>query len=178
MNSEKLIEMYKATKNEMYANDLYNKNIKFLYKLANDFKCDFDICLIGFTKALNKFDSNKGKFTTLLYHTIRNEALMEARKKQVNCVSMEEMTNDNMTIGDSLESDFDLMGELESKDNLKNMLSILSTTEKAYLIDSAINGFTYKEIASKYGVKTQSVANTISKAINKIRGNYGKIFNK
>lgn len=168
MTNEQLIKTYNQTLDERYISSLYDKNEKLLWYIAHKFNCDIDETYIGFTKAIQKFDETKGKFTTLLYATCKNEILMNRRKRQIDTISIDTPTNDNLTIGDMLEDTFDLAQKLEDKYILDSVIKELEPFEQIVIEDSFYNDLTLNEISNKYKTTFRVVQRVRQKALKKM----------
>lgn len=170
MKNEELIALYRASGDKKYIDELYTKNEKLLYRVANDFKCDIDETYLGFMEAVNRYDDTKGKFTTLVYICCKNDILCNRRKKRIKAESLEAPTTDNLTIGEMIEDSFDFEEDLCNKDMIKHYMKNLTQEEKAIVVLYYMQDMTQKEIAKYLEMSVRKVQSRLTKAINKMKG--------
>ena len=170
MKNEELIALYRKSGNKQYLDELYNQNEKLLWRIANEFKCDLDETYMGFMEAVNRYNEEKGKFSTLVYICCKNDILCGRRKKRIVCDSLEKPTTDELTLGDMIEDNFDLEEELTKKDIIKYYMKNLTQEEKAIVILYYVQDMKQKEIAEYLEMSQRQVQSRLTKAINKMKG--------
>ena len=175
LTDTELINLYKATKDNYFLLELYNRYERLLNKIAfkysginslysyEDLKAESYIALV---KAAESYDPGRGSFSTFLftslnhylYQVVNGKSSKEKGNNNLNkCISIYQTLTDTdeCTIEDIIEdiaaeNDFDLPERLfilDLHDKLDNALNNL--TDKQKLVVEAINGFNseiYKEI--------------------------------
>ena len=158
--------------------------IYFVLKQLNIYNKDgideyFDVGMLGLVKGLKTYSESKGVISTYLVKCIRNEIVMELRNRKtgkrnngVKPISINTPTADNLTIQDTIKSDFDML-EYEIKNERIKELGIAITTlkpvEKHVIIDIYFNNKTQLEIAKELGFRQSYVSRIKTKAIKKLR---------
>lgn len=149
-------------------NQMVEQNMNLAYHVANKFNCKRisqddikQVAMIGLIKAVEKFNPNKGKFSTYACKVIKNEIINEI--KRANRFPAE-MADDEMN---QLESDTlspadkeYFMFELESK---------LDHQEFVAVTMQFLEGCTQKEVAEEIGCSQGQVCRIIKKAKKKIK---------
>lgn len=120
-NINKMIKDYRENNNQTAFEMIlkqYEKMIYSIIKNINNIEKDdlYSIAMIGFIKAINTFDENRGnQFNTYLYKVVTNEIYMEIRRtkfeKEYNIVSADdtvEKSEDNLTIINTVPSDVNI----------------------------------------------------------------------
>lgn len=174
MTNEQLLREYRRTKNDDLLGTLYEKNEKLLWRIAHEYNVDIDETYLGFMKAIQKFDETKGNFTTLVYTCCRNEILMARRKRQVDTISLEEKTTDNLTIGDIIEDTHDLMQDIENKQLIENFMGVLTEEEKEIIQHYYFDDFTLEKIGVIMGLSFRQVQAKHKKALAKMEKAYNE----
>lgn len=176
--NDSLIVEYQKTKDKALLEKLANDNMAFMQYMANKFKCDIDICYIGFVKAINTYNSKKSKFNTHAYICMRNEILQEFRKnknkpKYEYSLNFEIENNDGTCeYQDLIEDTFDLEEVITHKDLYVKAINLLEDSTQQALIIMWSNGYTQREIAEKMGISQSYVNRLIKKCINIIKGRW------
>lgn len=144
----------------------------------------FDVGLLGLTKGLQTYAESKGAISTYLVKCIRNEIVMELRNQKagkrnngVKPISINTPTTDNLTIEDTIESDFDMLESIIKKERIKELgiaINTLKPIEKCVVIDIYFNNKTQLEIAEEIGVRQSYVSKVKTRAINKLRAWFEK----
>lgn len=164
------------------------ENMDLIHFVANKFRNTrlpyddlYSVCMMGYTKALNAFDKNRGvKLSTFAVNCMQNEVkfyLRKEKKHTTNTVSMGTILS-----RDKNGNDFQLEDILSETENEK-VLSIEATyeqTEDKNIIDEAIQSLTEQEqyiMRSRYGLrghkpKTQKL---IAEEIDMSQANVSKI---
>lgn len=144
----------------------------------------FDVGMLGLVKGLKTYTESKGSLSTYLVNCIKNEILMEMRNQKagkrnngVKPISINTPTTDNLTIEDTIKSDFDML-EYEIKNERIKELGVAITTlkpiEKRVIIDIYFNNKKQKEIQEEIGAKQSYVSRVRTRAINKLRAWFEK----
>lgn len=139
----------------------------------------FDIGLLGLTKGLQTYTESKGAVSTYLVNCIKNEILMEMRNQKAGKrnngakpISINTPTTDNLTIEDTIKSDFDMLESTIKKERIKELgvaINALKPIEKRVIIDIYFNNKTQLEIAEEIGVRQSYISRIKTKAIRKLR---------
>ena len=144
----------------------------------------FDVGMLGLVKGLKTYSESKGSLSTYLVNCIKNEILMEMRNQKtgkrnngVKPISINTPTTDNLTIEDTIKSNFDML-EYEIKNERIKELGIAITTlkpvEKHVIIDIYFNNKTQLEIAKELGFRQSYVSRIKTKAIRKLKAWFEK----
>lgn len=139
----------------------------------------FDIGLLGLTKGLQTYTESKGSLSTYLVNCIKNEILMEMRNQKAGKrnngakpISINTPTTDNLTIEDTIKSDFDMLEYEIKNERIKELgiaIASLKPVEKCVIIDIYFNNKTQLEIAEEIGVRQSYISRIKTKAIRKLR---------
>ena len=139
----------------------------------------FDVGMIGLVKGLKTYSESKGVISTYLVKCIRNEIVMELRNQKtgkrnngVKPISINTPTTDNLTIEDTIKSNFDMLEYEIKNERIKELgiaMSSLKPVEKRVIIDIYFNNKTQLEIAKELGFRQSYVSRIKTKAIKKLR---------
>lgn len=139
----------------------------------------FDVGMIGLTKGLQTYTESKGSLSTYLVNCIKNEILMEMRNQKavkrnngVKPISINTPTTDNLTIEDTIKSDFDMLESTIKKERIKELgiaINTLKPVEKRVIIDIYFNNKKQREIREEIGAKQSYVSKVKTRAIKKLR---------
>lgn len=151
-----------------------------------------DIGMIGFTRGLNSYDETKGKYSTFLYECIKNEILRyldyEKRKGRDT-----EIISYNVNIKDSKNTQLlDMLGyDVKYDDDIyfneiiqKIMIELAENftirQEEIFKYIYGIDGFpklSYVEIAKIYHTSKQSIYDTHTRVLKRLRGKLRDLIN-
>lgn len=142
----------------------------FITKKYPTFINDDDIIqcgMVGLCKAAEKWDKNKGNFSTFAWYCIRNEICREfkRRMKYRDVLSLDY----EMEIGFGEKCSF---GELlvgEDDVAIVEVDNRLLTARQSQILKLAKSGMTYSEIARQLGISTQRVS-AVMRKIRKVSG--------
>ena len=163
--------------------------IYFVLKQLNMYNKDgideyFDVGMLGLVKGLKTYSESKGVISTYLVKCIRNEIVMELRNQKtgkrnngVKPISINTPTTDNLTIEDTIKSNFDMLESIIKKERIKELgvaINTLKPVEKHVIIDIYFNNKTQLEIAEEIGVRQSYVSRVRTRAINKLRAWFEK----
>lgn len=139
----------------------------------------FDVGMIGLTKGLQTYTESKGSLSTYLVNCIKNEILMEMRNQKAGKrnngakpISINTPTTDNLTIEDTIKSNFDMLEYEIKNERIKELgvaIASLKPVEKCVIIDIYFNNKTQLEIAEEIGVRQSYISRIKTKAIRKLR---------
>lgn len=139
----------------------------------------FDVGMIGLTKGIQTYTESKGSLSTYLVNCIKNEILMEMRNQKtgkrnngVKPISINAPTTDNLTIEDTIKSNFDMLEYEIKNERIKELgiaIASLKPIEKCVIIDIYFNNKTQLEIAEEIGVRQSYISRIKTKAIRKLR---------
>ena len=163
--------------------------IYFVLKQLNLYNNDgideyFDVGMLGLTKGLQTYTESKGSLSTYLVNCIKNEILMEMRNQKtgkrnngVKPISINTPTTDNLTIEDTIKSDFDMLEDTIKNERIKDLklaINTLKPVEKRVIIDIYFNNKTQLEIAEEIGVRQSYISRIKTKAIRKLKAWFEK----
>ena len=139
----------------------------------------FDVGMLGLVKGLKTYTKSKGAISTYLVNCIKNEILMEMRNQKavkrnngVKPISINTPTTDNLTIEDTIKSDFDMLEYEIKNERIKELgvaINTLKLPEKRVIIDIYFKDKTQLEIAEEIGVRQSYISRIKTKAIRKLR---------
>lgn len=139
----------------------------------------FDLGLLGLAKGMQTYTESKGAISTYLVNCIKNEISMEMRNQKavkrnngVKPISINTPTTDNLTIEDTIKSDFDLLESIIKNERIKELgvaITTLKPVEKHVIIDIYFNNKTQLEIAKELGFRQSYVSRIKTRAIKKLR---------
>lgn len=139
----------------------------------------FDVGMLGLVKGLKTYTDSKGAVSTYLVKCIRNEIVIELRNQKANKrnngvkpISINTPTTDNLTIEDTIKSDFDMLESVIKKERIKELdvaINTLKPIEKHVIIDIYFNNKKQLEIAKEIGVRQSYISRIKTKAIRKLR---------
>lgn len=162
-------------------------NINLIYFVLKQFNlCNpngieeyFDVGLLGLTKGIQTYTESKGSLPTYLVNCIKNEILMEMRNQKavkrnngVKPIPINTPTTDNLTIEDTIKSDFDMLEYEIKNERIKELgvaINALKPIEKRVIIDIYFNNKKQKEIQEEIGAKQSYVSRVRTRAIKKLR---------
>ena len=151
------------------------------YGLYNKREDYIDLCYIGYSKALKKYDSSKSKPTTYIYKCIENELLQclrkeNAIKRQRNETSLDYVYDERgHDLEDLISSDVDIENdfiEKEENNNLYNAIKKLSKREQfiiKYSFGLNCDEKTQSEIAEHLGIGQCQVSRLKDKILIKLK---------
>ena len=144
----------------------------------------FDVGMLGLVKGLKTYTDSKGAVSTYLVKCIRNEIVIELRNQKANKrnngvkpISINTPTTDNLTIEDTIKSDFDMLESVIKKERIKELgiaINTLKPIEKCVIIDIYFNNKTQLEIAEEIGVRQSYISRIKTRTINKLRAWFEK----
>lgn len=139
----------------------------------------FDVGMLGLVKGLKTYTESKGSLSTYLVNCIKNEILMEMRNQKAGKrnngakpISINTPTTDNLTIEDTIKSDFDMLEYEIKNERIKELgiaIASLKPIEKRVIIDIYFNNKKQKEIQEEIGAKQSYVSRIKTRAIRKLR---------
>lgn len=160
------------------------------YNQGRDIEDLISIGTIGLIKAVNTFDSSKGRLATYASKCIENELLMMIRseKKKSKEVSLHEpigtdKEGNEISLLDIIESnDVDIVDSMLQKKNINKLYELIDTvlTEREKEIILSRYGLnhekeiTQREIAKKLGISRSYVSRIEKKAIKTLKVNFEK----
>ena len=127
---------------------------------------------IGYVKAVATFDQEKANFTTYAYRCMSNQVIMENRKPQIPCVSLNETTrnlegDDGSQFQDFIADDFDYAVDVEPFVDIESGLRSLPDKERRFLL-MRLAGYQDAEIARRCSTSRAYVNNTVNRAKKKL----------
>jgi RNA polymerase sporulation-specific sigma factor len=152
------------------------------YGLYNKREDYIDICYIGYTKALKKYDSNKSKPATYIYKCIENELLQCLRKENAIKRQHEELSINYIydetghNLEDLISGDVDIENDFIKKEQNKELYnSIKNLTKREQYIIKSFFGLnceakTQFEIGERLGMTQTQVSRLKDKILLKMRG--------
>lgn len=155
---------------------------------SRDMEDLISIGTIGLIKAVNTFDSSKGRLATYASKCIENELLMMIRgeKKTSKEISLQEpigtdKEGNEISLLDIIESDdVDIIDSMEQKKNISKLYhliqTILTKREREIILSryglNCSEEVTQREIARKLGISRSYVSRIEKKAIKKLKANF------
>ncbi len=144
----------------------------------------YDVALIGMVKAIDKYDSSKGKLSTFLCAAIRNEITSElsyrCRQKRgfgyLTCSLDTEIDEDGTTLKEVIVTDYNIEDEMiknEQLQDLNNAIDKLKEKHKVIILHYfGLRGYeqlNQVQIAKKYGWGRSDVSCTYKRALKKLK---------
>lgn len=163
--------------------------IYFVLKQLNLYNKDgideyFDVGMLGLVKGLKTYSESKGAISTYLAKCIRNEIVMELRNQKtdkrnngVKPISINTPLTDNLTIEDTIQSNFDVLEYAIKNEQIKELgvaINTLKPVEKHVIIDIYFNNKTQLEIAEEIGIRQSFISRIKTKAIRELRAWFEK----
>lgn len=146
-----------------FAEKNHNLVYRFLYERNLSVDEYYDIVSIGYCKAVLCFDPSKGSFSTLAYTCMGNALKAHYRSlSRLSAIPLSELRSldsvimsndkesDNLTLEDTVSSDFDTEWEVMSKVLLEEFIKTLSKKELTVL-NLSMQGYDQIEIAKEIG---------------------------
>lgn len=172
---------------------LGDDNTNLIYSFLNDKKYSieeyYDIAAIGYCKAVNNYNPDKGCFSTFAYLCMQSQMLIEFRnqKKIIQCTSLDEPIcsddENKITLLHMLESPcstdeifLKTFGYSSAKELIKSMCEkgVITNKESDCLIAILVNGRKQKEYAKSKKLSQPQISRIYINGLNKIC----KFFNK
>ena len=166
----------------MTKEEMFNKNIKIAYKIANRYLTNYaseyedikQIALMGLWKAVSTFD-NTHVFSTYAYTVISNEINYYLRtvKKNYNTISLKQEIKENITLEDILADKNNYIEKLENSLAIENYISQIRNSklnEKEKMVfELSLKGYKQRQIAKIIGCSQTEVSRKIRKLRTKIK---------
>lgn len=152
------------------------------YGLYNKREDYIDICYIGYTKALKKYDSNKSKPTTYIYKCIENELLQCLRKENAIKRQREELSTNYIydetghNLEDLIRNDVDIENDFIKKEQNNQLCEAIKKLSKKeqyiikYYFGLNCDEKTQNELAEVFNISQSQVSKIKNRALEKIRG--------
>ena len=167
-NINNLINEYKQGNKEVFDNIFMQeeRQIKDIIKTFHHMEYEdlYQVACIGLLKAIKSYDTSKNiKFNSYMYNVVKNEILMTLRNnntmKNSNMeeVSTEAQTTDDLTVMDTLKSDVNIEDEYLIKEEYKELYELI---DKYYSKNEMKRNVMYAllreekqiDVAEKYGI--------------------------
>lgn len=166
----------------MTKEEMFNKNIKIAYKLANRYLTNYaseyedikQIALTGLWKAVSTFD-NTHVFSTYAYTVISNEINYYLRtvKKHYNTISLKQEVKENITLEDILADKNNYIEKLENSLAIENYISQTRNSklkeQEKIVFELTLKGYKQRQIAKIIGCSQAEVSRKIRKLRSKIK---------
>ena len=168
LNINNLINEYKQGNKEVFDNIFMQeeRQIKDIIKTFHHMEYEdlYQIACIGLLKAIKSYDTSKNiKFNSYMYNVVKNEILMTLRNnntmKNSNMeeVSTEAQTTDDLTVMDTLKSDVNIEDEYLIKEEYRELYELI---DKYYSKNEMKRNVMYAllreekqiDVAEKYGI--------------------------
>ena len=167
-NINNLINEYKQGNKEVF-DDIFmqeERQIKDIIKTFHHMEYEdlYQVACIGLLKAIKSYDTSKNiKFNSYMYNVVKNEILMSLRNnntmKNSNMeeVSTEAQTTDDLTVMDTLKSDVNIEDEYLVKEEYRELYELI---DKYYSKNEMKRNVMYAllreekqiDVAEKYGI--------------------------
>ena len=168
LNINNLINEYKQGNKEVF-DDIFmqeERQIKDIIKTFHHMEYEdlYQVACIGLLKAIKSYDTSKNiKFNSYMYNVVKNEILMSLRNnntmKNSNMeeVSTEAQTTDDLTVMDTLKSDVNIEDEYLIKEEYRELYELI---DKYYSKNEMKRNVMYAllreekqiDVAEKYGI--------------------------
>ena len=167
-NINNLINEYKQGNKEVFDNIFMQeeRQIKDIIKTFHHMEYEdlYQVACIGLLKAIKSYDTSKNiKFNSYMYNVVKNEILMSLRNnntmKNSNMeeVSTEAQTTDDLTVMDTLKSDVNIEDEYLVKEEYRELYELI---DKYYSKNEMKRNVMYAllreekqiDVAEKYGI--------------------------
>ena len=168
LNINNLINEYKQGNKEAFDNIFMQeeRQIKDIIKTFHHMEYEdlYQVACIGLLKAIKSYDTSKNiKFNSYMYNVVKNEILMSLRNnntmKNSNMeeVSTEAQTTDDLTVMDTLKSDVNIEDEYLIKEEYRELYELI---DKYYSKNEMKRNVMYAllreekqiDVAEKYGI--------------------------
>ena len=168
LNINNLINEYKQGNKEVFDNIFMQeeRQIKDIIKTFHHMEYEdlYQVACIGLLKAIKSYDTSKNiKFNSYMYNVVKNEILMSLRNnntmKNSNMeeVSTEAQTTDDLTVMDTLKSDVNIEDEYLIKEEYRELYELI---DKYYSKNEMKRNVMYAllreekqiDVAEKYGI--------------------------
>ena len=168
LNINNLINEYKQGNKEVFDNIFMQeeRQIKDIIKTFHHMEYEdlYQVACIGLLKAIKSYDTSKNiKFNSYMYNVVKNEILMTLRNnntmKNSNMeeVSTEAQTTDDLTVMDTLKSDVNIEDEYLIKEEYRELYELI---DKYYSKNEMKRNVMYAllreekqiDVAEKYGI--------------------------
>ena len=190
MTNEELEELYKNWNEESWK-VLAERNMRLAIRVANSFSNTeleeedlFSVALFGLVKSAKKFDPSLGyKFSTFSIYAIKNEILMELRKRKIHPYPKESIDEvfvnakgDSFCVAELIPDSSDI----EDSVLFKELTSVLKTSIQAEterdqkIIIMFFNQKSQREIAKCFGI-SQSY---MSRIVKRFKNNFEKEYRR
>ncbi|TYR79735.1 sigma-70 family RNA polymerase sigma factor [Priestia megaterium] len=124
------------------------------HHIYKDFDEYYQLALIGLWRAYQKLDDSKGSFSAYAYTTVRGTIL-----SHLNATAQRE-ERETPTEDFVLSSNEDQsLPVLLEQSIIAEQIESLTSREKIYVQEYLLKGYSYKELAAKYGVSVGAVKN-------------------
>lgn len=172
----------------MTKEEIFNKNIKLAYKIANKYRLNYSeeyedikqIALIGLWKAVTRYNG-KNALSTFAYVVIQNEINLYLRKtkKSVKAISINTEVKDNLTIEDTLrveDSIEELLDYIEQREIEQVLNKVLEQQTEEYknIYELYRQGYRQKQIAETVKMSQCNVSRVIKKINKKVSNKIAK----
>lgn len=167
-NINSLINEYKQGNKEVFDNIFMQeeRQIKDIIKTFHHMEYEdlYQVACIGLLKAIKSYDTSKNiKFNSYMYNVVKNEILMTLRNnntmKNSNMeeVSTEAQTTDDLTVMDTLKSDVNIEDEYLVKEEYRELYELIdkyySKNEmKRNVMYALLREEKQMDVAEKYGI--------------------------
>ena len=168
LNINNLINEYKQGNKEAFDNIFMQeeRQIKDIIKTFHHMEYEdlYQVACIGLLKAIKSYDTSKNiKFNSYMYNVVKNEILMSLRNnntmKNSNMeeVSTEAQTTDDLTVMDTLKSDVNIEDEYLIKEEYRELYELIdkyySKNEmKRNVMYALLREEKQMDVAEKYGI--------------------------
>ena len=166
----------------MTKEEMFNKNIKIAYKIANRYLTNYaseyedikQIALMGLWKAVSTFD-NTHVFSTYAYTVISNEInyYLRKEKKNYNTISLKQEIKENITLEDILADKNNYIEKLENSLAIENYISQIRNSklkeQEKIVFELTLKGYKQRQIAKIIGCSQAEVSRKIRKLRYKIK---------
>lgn len=141
---------------------------------SKDYEELYQVSCVGFTKAFNTYKDVKIPFYSFVKLCSTTELLKFFRKKRINTISYNEESCEGKEILDILESDINLEESIYEKIDVFDSMKVLNDRERE-VINLTAQGYSQKNIATKFGLDQSQISRIKSKAVKKFKEQYKEV---
>ena len=170
LTDEEIVEKIKGGAIELFEEIVrryQRKLVNYIYRMINDFDSAMELCQEVFIKVFNSLDKYNPsyKFTTWIHRISSNATIDWMRKKKIDAFSIDNDSDDSMSMSQQLPSD-DLnplqnleMSQLQQR--IEDAIEDLPFIYKQLIILRHINELSYDEISEAVDLPLGTVKNRI-----------------
>lgn len=170
LTDEEIVEKIKGGAVELFeviVKRYQRKLVNYIYRMINDFDSAMELCQEVFIKVFNSLDKYNPsyKFTTWIHRISSNATIDWMRKKKIDAFSIDNDSDDSMSMSQQLPSDaLNPLQNLEMsqlQQRIEDAIEDLPFIYKQLIILRHINELSYEEISESVDLPLGTVKNRI-----------------